>query len=462
MTDENQEAPDDTEEEQGEDNEDSEEEPEDTESDNTPETPDSSDAAPPSAAPPSDDNAIDVVGQKPSLQALQVNSNDLKNKDALWAQDLANGHVTPETYADLFAKKDTLGKIGTLFGLMIGGAGAGLTHQPNALLGLMQKQIDNDLSAQQSSKTNAHNYLQLNLNHQKQIADIDRLQKENVLTEAQAKLAKTDEATKSYTLARSQMNQAALHHLVQQVNKLPVGSPQRKAAETQLALISQGVNSENYNLADRAEAASQLGNLAFSPTQQGANPESAFQQGQAALTVGGNPQIAKDRADRHFPGVPGLSSVPLTSNDREEINSGLAFQNEMGRFIDWTKQHSGSLDPRVRKEGEAMAAQLQGAYRLATKGGVYKEGEQGFISNIIDSTPTKFFNSVRVLPQLNAVKNESAAQLDQLLKSKGFQGYQGSSPQGAAKKTSSGPQEGATGTSNGKPVIFKNGKWVLK
>ena len=61
------------------------------------------------------------------------------------AKDYGNGHITPKTYHDLFSKnadgsdRGTLSKIGMIFGLMLGGAGSGLTHQPNAALGMMNK-----------------------------------------------------------------------------------------------------------------------------------------------------------------------------------------------------------------------------------------------------------------------------------------------------------------------------------
>ena len=62
----------------------------------------------------------------------------------------------------IFAKKDTLGKIGTMFGLLIGGAGAGLAHQPNMLMEMMNNQIKNDLQAQEQSSLNKQSFLKIN------------------------------------------------------------------------------------------------------------------------------------------------------------------------------------------------------------------------------------------------------------------------------------------------------------
>lgn len=390
----------------------------------------------PSSAPIPPENIVTVMGQRPP----PVNSPELKQEMIGYGQDLDNGHIKPETYHDLYAKKDTLGKIGTLFGLMIGGAGAGLSHQPNALLEMMNKEIGNDLEAQKSSMANKQGFLKLNLEHQMNQAQISRLQKEGVLTEAQAKAVTTEANIKAYALARAQANTSALHYLVQYTNKLPVGSPLRMEAEKKLAFMSQGVQNENFNLADRAAAAGALANVGFNQSQEGG--EGDFQGRQNALRISGNAPIAESNEQKHMPGIKGQASIPLTPQDRDEILAGTQFQSQMKRFIDWTKGHSGDLSPSERKEGEALAAQLQGAYRLATKGGVYKEGEQGFISNIIDSTPTKFFNSIRVIPSLQAVQRESATQLDERVKSKGFKGYESSqkseSPKAEQYKTVNG------------------------
>ena len=74
---------------------------------------------------------------------------------------------------------------------------------------------------------------------------------------------------------------------------------------------------------------------------------------------------------------------------------------------------------------EWRAAELQGAYRQATNGGVFKQGEQNFISKLIDSTPTKFFNEIRVLPQLGVIAKDNQRRLDTKLKGMGFEGYPG-------------------------------------
>lgn len=345
-------------------------------------------------------------------ESKQQHLQDLGQEAQMFQSDLNAGHIKPETYHDLFAKKDTLGKIGTMFGLLLGGAGSGLTGQPNALLGMMNNEITNDLDAQQKSASNQQNFLKIN--------------QQNLMNQAQAKNIKAEADTRAYALSKVQMNYAALHKLVQDTQKLPPG-PQKDQAMQTLAMMNQAVQSENFNVLDRAATGAAFYQTMFGNQGSGEMPEQQFQQKvQKMKTLGPQAEkIATDLEEKHYPGIPGQASAPLSGDDRVQIHSGVAFDRSLNNFRQWAKTHSGDLSPSDINYGHALAADLQGAYRQATHGGVYKEGEQNFISGIIDETPTKFFNKVRVIPKLDAAADANKQRLDQLLKDKGFHGYPG-------------------------------------
>ncbi len=427
--------------------------------------------AQPAAAPqPSDANTIDVIGVKPPPptpgQEMKIDSDAFK-------QDLDLGRIKPETYQSLYGKQDTLGKIGTLFGLLVSGAGSGLSHQPNAVLNMMDKQISNDLEAQKASNSNAQNLYQLTLKHEMQKADIknQQIQQQIALSknpaeikalEAQANNNNTNARIAADGNARIRSNWIALDHLAQNINKIPptlangAPNPMYVQAQQKLMFMTQGIQNENYSISSRAEASMALAQAVSGKTQGGGGEED-FQKGQTALRVGGQAPLADDRAARHLPGVKGQASIPLTSQDREEILSGTQFQDQLQRFMDWTKKHSGDLSPKDRAEGQSLAVQLNGAYRMATKGGTYSPSEEGFISKVIDETPTKFFNEIRVLPKLQAVQRESRAQLDERMKSKGLPGYEG--PSVAQKGGQSGGGETRPGK-DGKQYRKVAGGWI--
>ncbi len=216
-------------------------------------------------------NTFDVLGNRkvPTAQ-------ELDNEDALFAQDLQRGHIKPETMADLFGKKDTVGKIGTIFGLLIGGAGAGLSGQPNALLGMMQKEIDNDLAAQQHSNENAQNWLRMSQQHEMQKAQIGRMKTENRLTETQigkapseialnkahTASAKADADLKATQNAKTKMQMSLYQQLQDQVNKMPPG-PSKDAATNLLTNtlgpgIQNNIKQTNAATADQLQARAKL------------------------------------------------------------------------------------------------------------------------------------------------------------------------------------------------------------
>lgn len=110
--------------------------------------------------------------------------NVLTQEQKDWQNDLDNGHITPSTYAGLFAKKDTLGKIGTLFGLLVSGMGAG--NGPNPVLEMMHNELDNDMKAQQESKGNAQNFLRIAQAGLLNNANISQKKAETALTQNRA------------------------------------------------------------------------------------------------------------------------------------------------------------------------------------------------------------------------------------------------------------------------------------
>lgn len=322
--------------------------------------------------------------------------------------DLDNGHIKPETYQSLFHDKGTLGKVGTIFGLLLSGGGSAVSGQPNALLHMMDKQIENDLNAQQNSVSNKQNFLKIN--------------QQNIMNKAQANSLNVEAKTKAYALSRVQMNYAALHKLVSDTQKLPDG-PQKQQAMQTLAMMNQGVQNENFNILDRAASGAAFYKTLFGQGEGSGEP--GFQQKIGGMKMLGpqGEKRAEDMEQKHFPGIQGQASAPLSGEDKEQIGSGVEFDRQLHNYMNWAKGHSGDLNPKDIAYGKSLAAGVQGAYRQATHGGVYKEGEQNFISKIIDDDPTKFFNELRVMPKVQAVADAHQIRMDQLLKNKGFKGY---------------------------------------
>lgn len=215
------------------------------------------------------------VPQPTAQQSIAQKAQDMTAHDIMFQQDLAQGKITPKTYHDLYANKDTLGKIGTAFGLLVSGAGSGLAHQPNAVLGMMDNEIKNDLDAQKYSNENAQNWYRLNQAHELQKAQIEKMGVEN-LTE----LGRGAEQATKADLARAQLRQLpgadttlstkAMNGMMlgygqwqqDQINKMPPG-PMRDQAQATLdntvkPAIMQKVTANNIKAAGNQHLANTM------------------------------------------------------------------------------------------------------------------------------------------------------------------------------------------------------------
>lgn len=350
----------------------------------------------------------------------------LMTEDDAWNKDLQNGHIQPETINSLFAKKDTIGKISTIFGLMLGGIGSGLTKQPNALLEMMNNQIKNDLEAQKTSKENAQNFLKINMQHQINQGQLAQWVRQGKLTEAEAKNVTQEAALKAYSLSNMQMNRKALHSLSTDVDKMPPGSPQRQKAEQVLAMLNQGVQNDNYQLADRAATAG--ANLRFltgtDQTNPGQSNEQTFQTQQNVKRMLG-PQgemMAKNAEDKHIPGVTGMASKAVPDEDRNQIQAMNVLDAKGKDVLQYIQAHKGTLRPNELATASQKIEEMKNFYNDSIKGGALTEGRLGWYDEQFGkSNPTgrlhQFFGGKSKLEEM---VNSNATRRDLLLKKNGF------------------------------------------
>jgi len=159
-----------------------------------------------------------------------------------FANDLKYGKITPKTYADLFAEKSTLGKIGTLFGLMLAGIGSGITGQPNSVLSMMDRQIERDVEAQKQNQANKQNWYSMALEH-------ERNQPENMAKMAEASKAFSEAEFADWNNTKAGVDRMVAHNdainyatlaVIQSqqdaINKMPAG-PQKDAYQNQLTNV---------------------------------------------------------------------------------------------------------------------------------------------------------------------------------------------------------------------------------
>ena len=206
-------------------------------------------AAPVNDNPPAPDEGAAAL-QQWQMQKQQDDTNNFMNAYKMTANEVAHiskvamdSMIEPPTRADgtpnpkagqwiehesptlgtIFANKSTPGKLGMIAGLILGGAGGGLTGQGNSALQMYQNQIDNDLRQQQINLGKKNSILSYNM---------------QMLGHLPSAIA----------LSKAQLMDAQLHQLTQMAAKYP-NSPQIQ--QTMQSVAMQGMRS-SQSLKDNA------------------------------------------------------------------------------------------------------------------------------------------------------------------------------------------------------------------
>lgn len=325
-----------------------------------------------------------IRAQQQAQDTFKAQYQELENERQAHMADVKNGYINPDKYWTGDPKTGAGGhsKIASAIGIIL--AGFNPTNEPNAAINFLKYQMDQNIQAQAKNLDSDQNLLRANLEQFKNMrdaTDMTRIMQKDMIIN-QLEIAANKAAT---PIAQAQALQA-------------IGPLQRENA---MAMQQFAMRRAMMNLA-------------------GGGPQNAASVDQMLgyMRVT-NPEMAKEIEHRYVPGV-GLASVAVPDGVRKEMIAKQQFGDAVKHMRDWAAKHSGTLSPSAIKEGQALAAHVQNMYREGINGGVFKEGEQGFIGKVIDSDPTKFFNSIRVLPKLDQAFRDNESALNGLKKGYGL------------------------------------------
>jgi len=293
---------------------------------------------------------------------------------------------------------------------------------------MMNKEIERDLDAQQKSVGNKQNYMKIN--------------QQNVLNNATANLTQAEADTKAYALSRMQMNYAVFHKLVSDTQKLPPG-PQRQQAEQTLAMMKQGIDNENFNIADRAASASALGNMISG--NQGAGPNTTMMK--SGLLGPEAKEVGEDVEQKTIPGIPGRAQRPIPQQTRDQVQNMNVLDAKAKDLIDYAKKHEGSWNPQTRAVAQQKANEMVGFYS-SSLGTSMTEGTRTWLDDqIAKKNPTSVIAQELMgsNSRLKEIQNSNNMRRNTLLGSVGLKG----------------PEQGPMSKS-GKEIVYKNGKAYYK
>ena len=267
-------------------------------------------------------------------QALQDQAAQSDSYDSRMAkmqderQDILNDKIDPHHF---WNSKDTVGKIGTILGLLVGGLGG------NDGSKFLNTAIERDIDAQKTNKSNALNAIT------QMIGDTN--------TGAQYhRVVLNDQVAHAMDLAMAKAaTPQALANLQQAKGKLMFDSGIRMA---QIG-AQQTLNSPAPNPNDVDKSLNTLRML--------------------------DPTKAKEVEARIIPGV-GVASIPVETKTRDAFVAGQTFMQQMDNLEKFRQAHGGggSLFGAAADEGHRLAELARNSFRIAQGEGVFKSGLSTF------------------------------------------------------------------------------------
>lgn len=357
---------------------------------------------------------------------FQADYQELEKERRDHMDDIRNNLINPDKYWTGDPKTGQGGHSKIMAGLGMILAGFNPTDNPNAAIGFLRQQMDANLEAQKQNLSSRHNLLAANLKqfgNLKDAADMTRIMQNDVVAHMlQAKAAAA---------------QGGPNGLAANAAKIALGPLMRESAQLQ------------FQIGIRQTMAKLASGQAGDPS----NTAAAEHMVNQMNTIPGMQEEAQRYAKKIVPGV-GVSTIEVESAVKAELIGKKNFDQMARHYVQWVKKNAGSIDPKVNAEGAAMAAELQGAYRQATHGGVFKEGEQNFIETLIPSDPAQFGQAFRTLPKVEELIRSNNAQFETLKNGAGIH------TPGAVNQRQ--PQEDIikTDAKTGKPMRKVPGGWV--
>jgi hypothetical protein len=349
------------------------------------------------------------------------NRNDLMLDRQKLAQEYEAGaaHLDPNQY---IKNMSTGGKILTGLGLILGGAGAGLSHQPNLAYNFLQTNIDRDIENQRAQLGVKKNLLDFNLQQSGDLAQATNMTKLNSLDMIGMQLKRMA------AQATNPQQQAQLLNTYGQLDQ--------KAGDLQNQIAIQKTYRE-------------IG--------MGGTPgsEDRFQAQNNMLRMMGKQgeDLAKNRESHHIPGMPGQSSVPVSDSNQQAFQEMTNLEKTYQDAQDYLKKvgSSGAWDPDTYAEGQGIQHRmLTSITRLED----LKRFSPQLVQHFKEMTPNLTGTHMSGMDQekLNSLNQELQNQMTTFKQGYGYN-PQAKTPTEAAPKTATANEVART-TKDGKIAIF--------
>ncbi len=423
--------------------------------------------------PPSSKAVMDMADNTPpELKKQQEVKQELDTNAMNVHNDLQNGHIDPQSVQSLFANASTPGKIGAIFGLLLGGIGGGLTKSPNAAMEMIDKIITTDVNKQRQKFDSQNTFYRLHeMDQPMNQANIAKAQAEGKLTDQQAAVARQEASLKAFQNAWNTTLINSFHGLTKDIDSMPEG-PQKEQKKAAQAALFQEMGSKISNMNDAVAAkVGQLQMMGLAPegngSQQQPNDEQRTQRQNLMLKSGVLGQQGKEigqmRSEGQIPGVPEVSGQTVAraipQEKRDQLTAMQVLDNKAKDVLNFARQNKTNLEKmnplerrKILEQGAQKSEELTAFYSKAVDSGVMTKGRMEWLDKQIGKNPASVFQDI----------SGDNAKLEEIIKSNNGRKMLQLKALGFTPKPTDQPREGQTGTHNGKPVIFSNGAWQYR
>lgn len=306
--------------------------------------------------------------------------------------DLKNQHIDPNHF---WNSKDTVGKIGTVLGMIIGGFGG--TAGAKQVGDFVDNAIDRDLQAQKQ-----------NIENKRSVMSALRDQFQDTNTAAQFhRVLMNDQVSHAIDLAQAKAT-----------------TPMAKA---NLEMEKGRLQKQNGVL---------MAQIGAEQTLNGSNTDpNSINRALNTLRML-DPAKAKEAEQRVVPGI-GVATTPVNDKTREAFAAGHTFVQQMDQLEKFRQQHRGAMIGAAADEGHRLAELARNSFRIAQSEGVFKEGSRQFNEKLIpDPTDLDFFKKNQ--RAYSDMKSQAIREVQDKMTLHGIRPFQGSLFKPAAASQGSG------------------------
>lgn len=349
------------------------------------------------------------------LQAnYQQQLSDLNTERENLIEDIKNSRINPNQYVENMSSGQ---RRNTWIGLLLSGAGSGLSRQNNLAADYLQKQIERDIDAQVKNLGNKNNLLTANYHQFQNLNAAIQMTRVN-LNDIMAAQISEEAARSAYPMAQAKAQQA-------------IG-----------ALM--------------ADSASKVQELAKTMALRSAVPTDpkqieAYIQQISAI----DPKRAQELKDQYVPGV-GLATTNEGGKGlREMQHQTKTVIDGINRLREIMKTPGKSLSLKLRDEVDTIRTTMVGALRVPITGpGSMQEQERQMLLKLIPAVADFTSLDMRSKSRLDALEGRMNASYSNMLAANGLKG---------GSNFAQNPNEGKTAVNQqGQRIIMRNGKWVPK